>query len=176
MKMAWVVLALVVYSGVSIVRAIPELPARIPTKFNSSGQPVGWGSPETLWFMLLVQALVSALILAVPAIGRRAPQLINLGLRKLSDFPPEARQRVMPLLEDMCGWMAVLFSFLLTVIIRGMICSALEPGAPVGNWALKVFLAGTAIVVVYYLWKMNRLGHKELRNVSGHNPGDSTLR
>jgi uncharacterized membrane protein len=176
MKMAWAVVVLLVYSGVSIGLALPELPARIPTKFNSSGEPVGWGGPETLWIMLLAQVLVSALILAVPAIGRRAPQLVNLGFRKLSDFQPEARQRVMPLLEEMCGWLATLFAFLFTVIIRGMIRSALEPGARVGDWPLGVFLVGTAIAVIYYLRKMNRLWDEEARHPSGYGPGDSTLR
>lgn len=176
MKMAWAVVPLVVYSAVTIVLALPKLPARIPTKFNSSGEPVGWGGPETLWIMLLTQVLVTVLILAVPAIGRRAPQLVNLGFRKLSDFPPQARQRVMPLLEEMCAWMAILFAFLFTVIIRGMIRAAREPAARVGDWPLAVFLAGTAIVVIYYLLQMNRLADEESRLPSGHGPGDSSVR
>jgi uncharacterized membrane protein len=176
MKMAWAVVLLVVYSAVTIVLALPTLPARIPTKFNSSGEPVAWGGPETLWIMLLVQVLISALILAIPAIGRRAPQLVNLGFRRLSDFPPQARQRVMPLLEEMCAWMATLFAFLFTVLIRGMIRSALEPGARIGAWPLGVFLAGTALVVVYYLRKMNRVWEEDARLPSDHRSGDSTLR
>ena len=176
MKVAWAVVVLVVYSGISIVLALPKLPARIPTNFNSSGEPVGWGGPETLWFMLLTQVLGTVLILAVPAIGRRAPQLVNLGFRRLSDFPPQVRQRVMPLLEEMCAWMAILFAFLFTVLIRGMIRSALEPGARVGAWPLAVFLAGTAMVVIYYLRQMNRLADEESRLPSGDGPGDPSVR
>jgi uncharacterized membrane protein len=176
MKMAWAVIVLAVYSAVTIVLALPQLPARIPTKFNFSGEPVGWGGPETLWIMLLVQVLVCVLILAVPAIGRRAPQLVNLGFRKLSDFPPQARQRVLPLLEEMCAWMAVLIAFLFAVLIRVMVRSALEPGARVGEWPLAVFLAGTAIVVIYYLRQINRIGNEESRLPSDQGAGDSSVR
>jgi uncharacterized membrane protein len=174
--MAWAVVVLVAYSAVMIVLALPKLPERIPTKFNFSGEPVAWGGPETLWVMLLVQVFVCALILAVPTIGRRAPQLVNLGFRKLSDFPPQARQRIMPLLEEMCAWMAVLFGFLFTVLIRGMIRSAHEPGARVTNWPLAAFLAGTAIVVIYYLRQIDRVGSEESRLPDGHDPGDSLVR
>jgi uncharacterized membrane protein len=176
MRMAWAVAVLGVYSAVTIALALPKLPARVPTRFNSSGEPVGWGSPETLWIMLSLQVLLSALILAVPAIGRRAPQLVNLGFRRLSDFPPQARQRVMPLLEEMCAWMAVLFAFLFAVLIRGMIRSALDPGARIGAWPLTVFLAGTAIVVIYYLRQINRIADEESRFPSGRDPGDSSVR
>jgi uncharacterized membrane protein len=176
MKMAWAVVVLVAYSAVTIVLALPKLPARIPTKFNFSGEPVAWGGPETLWIMLLVQVFVCALILAVPTIGRRAPQLVNLGFRRLSDFPPQTRQRIVPLLEEMCAWMAALFAALFTVLIHGMIRAAHEPGVRLTNWPLAVFLAGTAIVVIYYLRRINRVGNEESRLPSGHDPGDSSVR
>ena len=176
MKMAWAVVVLVAYSAVMIVLALPKLPARIPTKFDFSGKPVAWGGPETLWIMLLVQVFICAVVLAVPTVGRRAPQLVNLGFHRLSDFPPQTRQRIIPLLEEMCAWMAALVAALFTFLIRGMIRAAHEPGARVTNWPLAVFLAGTAILVIYYLRRINRVGSEESRLPNGHKPGDSSDR
>ncbi|MGD0922643.1 MAG: DUF1648 domain-containing protein [Terriglobia bacterium] len=151
-----VALALAAYSYFAVRSAMPRLPARIATHFNWSGEPNGWGTPDTLWILLGAQVLGTALILAIPALGRRAPQLVNLGTRRLSDYPPEARERIMPLLEDMCGYLAVLFSLLFTVLIRELIRTALSPGTHPSFWPIGGFLAAIAVLVVYYLWRMNR--------------------
>lgn len=151
-----VALALAAYSYFAVRSAMPRLPARIATHFNWSGEPNGWSSPDTLWILLAAQVLGAALILAIPALGRRAPQLVNLGTRRLSDYSPEARERIMPLLEDMCGYLAVLFSLLFAVLIRELIRAALSPGTHPSFWPVGGFLAATAVLLVCYLWRMNR--------------------
>ncbi len=158
MKLGIVALVLIGYTAFAIQRVMPRLPERIPTSFNSQGHPTAWSSPESLWIMLAVQAVVTALILAVPAIGRRAPQLVNLGWKRLSDYPPAARERIMPLLEDMSGWMAVLFSLFFTLLIRELIRAALNPGESPGRWPVPALLVGIGVVAVYYLRQFNRVG------------------
>jgi hypothetical protein len=162
MAQRFVALILAAYSLLVIRNAMPRLPARIATHFNWSGEPNGWGSPDTLWILLAVQVLGAALILAIPALGRRAPQMVNLGTRRLSDFPPELRERIMPLLEEMCGYLAVLYSLLFTVVIRGVIRAALVPGTRLNYWPLGGFLVATGGVVIYYLWQMNRVAKQDL--------------
>jgi uncharacterized membrane protein len=151
-----VALALAAYSYFAIRSAMPRLPARIATHFNWSGEPNSWSSPDMLWILLAVQVFGAALILVIPALGRRAPQLVNLGTRRLSDYSPEARQRIMPLLEDMCGYLAVLFSLLFTVLIRELIRAALSPVTRPSFWLVGGFLVATAVLLVYYLWRMKR--------------------
>ena len=80
-----ITLALALYSYFLIQRSLPQLPERIPTHFNRLGEPDGWGSPDSLWMTLAVQIVGSAVILAVPALGRRFPQTVNLGWQRLSD-------------------------------------------------------------------------------------------
>ena len=140
---------------------MPRLPARIATHFNWSGEPNGWSSPEALWILLAVQVLGAALILAIPALGRRAPQMVNLGTRRLSDFPPEVRERIMPVLEDMCGYLAVLYSLLFTLLIRGVIRAALVPGARVSFWHAGGFLVATGGVVIYCLVRINQAAKQD---------------
>ena len=161
MPQRFVALVLAAYSFFGIRSAMPRLPARIATHFNWSGEPNGWSSPEALWILLAVQVLGAALILAIPALGRRAPQMINLGTRRLSDYPPEARERIMPVLEDMCGYLAVLYSLLFTLLIRELIRTALVPGARSSPWLAGGFLVATGGLVIYYLWRINRAAKQD---------------
>jgi hypothetical protein len=140
---------------------MPLLPESIPTKFNFSGEVTGWEKPDTLWFLLAVQIGASLLILAIPALGRRAPGLVNLGWRRLSDYPPEARARVMPLLRDMCGWMASLFSFLFAAIIRDLIRVGLEAAARPEWWPLPAFLVAMILVLIHYVRRMDRVARED---------------
>ncbi len=160
MRLAWVAVALVLYTAFLIHRAMPQLPERVPTHFNFQGQPTGWSSPDVLWTMLLAQVVGAGLLLAIPWIGRRAPQLVNLGRRRLSDFPPEARARIMPLLEDMSAWMTVLFCLFFTLLIRGLIRAALDPTQSPSLWLVAGFVAVMGLVVVYYLRQFDHVAQK----------------
>ncbi len=112
--------------------------------------------------LLAAQVLGTILMLAVPALGRRVPRMVSLGTRRLSDFPPEARERIMPLLKDMCGYLAVLYSLLFTLAIRELIRTALVPGARPSSWLVAGFLAATGGVVIYYLWRIDRVANQDL--------------
>jgi uncharacterized membrane protein len=170
MKLGWAALALIAYTAFVIHRAMPRLPARIPTSFDFQGRPTAGSSPDTLWLMLAIQVAVTALILSVPAIGRRAPQWVNLGWKRLSDYPLAARQRIMPLLEEMSGWMAVLFSSFFTVLIRELLRAALDPGKSPSVWPVWFFLAGTAGITIYYMIQINRAGKEATLLPSGPPP------
>ena len=154
---------LVVYSYWSIQENLAHLPARIPTRFNWAGEPTAWSSPHQLWVLLGVQIFGIALFWVIPALGRRFPQTVNLGWRRLSDFTPEERERIMPMLEEMCGWLGLLFSFLFSFLIRDLIRVALSPGARAHSWPVGVFLAGCAVVLIYYLRRMNREASPDAR-------------
>ncbi len=128
---------------------MPRLPERIPTKFDWQGEPTGWGDPNTLWMLLAFQVLGSLLLFTIPAIGRRAPRLVNLGFHRLSDYSPEARERLMPLLRDMSAYLAVLYSLLFAFLTHEIIRAALVPGTRPSLWPVGTFVAATLGLVIY---------------------------
>jgi uncharacterized membrane protein len=147
-----IAIGLALYSFFLIKTNIPRLPARIPTHFNAAGEADGWGSPDTLWVLLLVQVLTSGLFLAIPLLGRRFPESVNLGSRKLSDFTPAQRERIMPLFTDMMGYVSVLLGLLFCILLRETIHAASSSHHHIPFWwELGLFLAGTAATLIYYL-------------------------
>lgn len=148
------------YSYFLIKANIPRLPARIPTHFNAAGEADGWGSPDTLWVLLLVQVLTCGLFLVVPLLGRRFPGTVNVGFRTLSDFTPAQRERIMPFLTDMMGYMSVLLGLLFSVLLRETIHAASSAHPHLSLWwELGVFLAGTAATLIYYLRRINAVAN-----------------
>jgi len=150
-----ITLALAIYSFFLIKTNIPLLPARIPTHFNAGGEADGWGSPDTLWFLLLVQVLICGLLLVMPLIGARYPGSVHLGRRRLSDFGPEARERITPLFTNMMGTQSVLLGLLFSRLLYEIIqaASSSRPHfAP--KWELGLFLAGVAVTLIYYLGRI----------------------
>jgi len=145
-------IGLAFYSLFLIVTNLPRLPARIPTHFNGAGEADGWGSPNILWSLLLAQVLTCGSFLLVSLLTRRFPRMVNVGRRKLSDFTPAQRERIIPLLDDMMGSMSALLSLLFAILLRGTIHAALSPHPHFAPWwELGLFLAGIAATTIYYL-------------------------
>ena len=150
-----ITVALAIYSFFLIETSIPRLPARIPTHFNAAGEANCWGSPDTLWFLHLVQVLLGGLFLIMPLIGARYPGSVHLGRRRLSDFGPEVRERVTPLFTNMMGTMSVLLSLLLSLLLREIIEAAFSSQPHFSpKWELGLFLAGVAVTLIYYLGRI----------------------
>lgn len=153
MKLGAAAAILICYTALVIQHAMPDLPEQIPLRFNLQGMPTGSGDPGTLWLLVAAQALISGLILAIPFIARRAPQWVSLGKKCLSDFSPVERNRILPLLEGVCGWTAVGFALFFTILCRQLIRAAQGPGMSPSFWPIPVFLVGLIGVVSYYTWR-----------------------
>ncbi len=150
--------ALALYSYFLIQSSLPRLPAHIPTHFNLAGKPDGWGSPHVLWLLLGTQVLIAGLMLFIPFLGRRIPGAVHLGSRKLSDFTPEQRELVMPLLEQMAGVMSVAASLFFAYLIREMIRAAEQPGSKTHpGWAAGLFAGSLVGVSLYYTRRIDRV-------------------
>jgi len=163
-----VTLALALYSFLLIETNIARLPARIPTHFNGAGEANGWGSPDTLWLLLVVQVLICGLFLAVPLLGRRFPGSVNVGTQRLSDFTPAQQERIMPLFSDMMGYMSVLLGLLFSVLLRETIHAASSAHPHLSLWwELGVFLAGTAATLIYYFRRFDAVANE----TGKENPG-----
>ncbi|MBI4166434.1 MAG: hypothetical protein HY508_11935 [Acidobacteria bacterium] len=148
---------LIVYSTLVIQRALPDLPERIPTRFDLHGHPTASSRPETLWLLLAAQALIVALFLAVPYLARYAPQRVNLGRKRLSDFAPDTRAQILKLIEDATGWMAVGFALFLTILTRQLIRAAMDPRQGPTIWLILLYLVAFLAVFGYYTWKYMEL-------------------
>jgi uncharacterized membrane protein len=164
----FITLGLALYSFFLIKTNIPRLPARIPTHFNAAGEADGWGRPDTLWTLLLAQVSIGGLFLLIPLLGRRFPGMVNIGSQKLSDFRPEQRERIMLLFTDMMGYMSVLVSLLLCVLLRGTIYAASSSHPHFAPWwELGIFLAGIAATVIYYSIRIFALANETTKKGPG---------
>jgi hypothetical protein len=149
---------LAVYSYFLIQTSLPSLPSRIPIHFNLAGKADGWGSPHTLWVLLIFQVLVACIMLSVSFWSRRFPQSVHLGARRLSDFTPDQRERILPSLERMGGWMSVATSLFFIDIIREAIRAA-DPSHSQFHlgWAPVLFVASMIGLALYYVWRINKV-------------------
>lgn len=159
LKVVSAVLAL--YSYILIQTSLPHLPSRIPTHFNFAGRPDKWGSPHTLWLLLGIQVLTVGLMLFIPILGRKFPGTVNLGTRRLSDYTPEQRELVMPLLEQMTGFMSIAASLFFVYIIREMIRAAEQTRSMTHiGWAAGLFVGSMVGISIYYVRRMGKVANE----------------
>ena len=93
-----------------------RLPARIPTHFNSQGQPDAWSDNVALaWFALPVLATVTLLVVfGSAALAHRSPQLWNVPRKK--EFLQLTHEQRAPIIRRIIGimdlvalWVVALF-------------------------------------------------------------------
>ena len=150
-------LMMVIYSYFLIQTNIPKLPRLIPTHFNAAGVADGWGSPDTLWFLLGAQALTCGVFLIVPYVGQRFPGAVHFGTRRLSDFSAAQRARMLPMLNDMAGYLAIVMNLFFVFMLQRVIQAAAQPIPHLEVfWPMALLLGGTLGIVLYYLGKFRR--------------------
>jgi uncharacterized membrane protein len=155
-------LAMALYSYFLVRTNLPKLPKCIPTHFDAAGEPNGWGSPDALWTLLGAQVLVTVVFLSVPYLGQRFPQTVNLGLRKLSDYTPEQRLRILPLLHDWMGYMSIVTNLFFIDMLHDFIRAAVQPHPRLHiGWPLGLLLGGALCLTLYYLRRINRTAKQE---------------
>ena len=153
-------LVLVIYSYFIVQANISKLPKCIPTHFNAAGVADGWGSPDTLWFLLGAQALTCGIFLLVPYLSQRNPKLVHFGPRKLSDFPPAERQRMSALLNDMTGYLSIVMNVFFVWMLLQIVKAATAPHPRIQPFLpLGLLVGGMAGITSYYFvqfWRVSR--------------------
>ncbi|MGO8814466.1 MAG: DUF1648 domain-containing protein [Terriglobia bacterium] len=150
-------LILLAYSYFVIQSNLSKLPARMPTHFNAAGVADGWGSPDILWVLFGAQVLTCVIFLIVPYIGQRFPGTIHFGSRRINDFPPAQRAKVIPLLNDMAEYMSIVMNLFFILLLQEIIQAATQPIPRIHPLLPLVLLVGGMLgVMVYYL---RRIGH-----------------
>jgi uncharacterized membrane protein len=153
---------LMLYSYFLIQTNFPELPPRIPTHFDAAGNANGWGSPNTLWILLVAQVTTGVVFLIIPYLGRRFPGSVNLGTRRLSDYTPAQQARILPLLHDMMAYMSILMNLFFVFMLQGVLRAATQshPQLPMA-WPLLLLLGGILFITLYYLRRITRTAKEE---------------
>jgi uncharacterized membrane protein len=155
-------LVMVIYSYFLIQTNLPHLPRHIPTHFNAAGVADGWGSPDTLWVLLGAQALTCAVFLIVPYVGQRFPGAVHFGSRRLSDFSPAQRSRLVPMLNNMAGYLSIVTNLFFVFMLRGIIRAATQPIPRIHMfWPLALLMGGMFGIMLYYLGKFRRAAKGE---------------
>ena len=155
-------LVMVVYSYFLIQTNLPKLPRIIPTHFNAAGVADGWGSPDTLWVLLGAQVLTCAVFLIVPYLGQRFPGAIHVGSRRLSDIPPAQQARMVPMLNDMAGYLSIVMNLFFVFVLHEIIQAAAQPTPQIHmRWPLGLLLGGMFGITLYYLWQFLRAAKDE---------------
>jgi hypothetical protein len=98
--------ALAVYSYFEIKTGLPLLTAHITTHSGAT-VPVSHVLSLGVHISWFLQIFLAALLLGVPYI---APQTIHFGSWRLSRYSPAQQQRVLPLVQELTGLLALLVS------------------------------------------------------------------
>jgi uncharacterized membrane protein len=150
-------LVMLIYSYFLVRTNLPKLPQHIPTHFNAAGVADGWGSPDILWTLLGAQALTCAVFLIVPYVGQRFPSAVHVGFRRLSDFPPARRARVVAMLNDMAGCLSIVMNLFFVIMLHEIIQAAVQPNPHLHMfWPLALLIGGMSGILWYYMGKFRR--------------------
>jgi len=157
--------AMIVYSYYEVKTGLPLLTASIPTHQGRT-MPVADVIGTNLWVNLGLAILMSALVLAVPFVGRVFPGAVHFGSRRLSDYNLVERERVMPVLRRMTGLLALLVSACFAVRNHLWLQSAATQGSVLSpDWLRREvvteiefivgLLAGFGVLTFYHLGRMD---------------------
>jgi uncharacterized membrane protein len=131
----------------------PILPEQIPTHFNGSGEPDGFGGKYTLWFIV---TLAVGLYAFVGFTG--SPRFVTGKPSPWSTFRPKAgaEEQVKKITLEMLGFVRAATCFVFAYTLWGSIQIAKGIFSDLGGYFLPVFLIGLLIPVGWYAWRMNR--------------------
>jgi len=149
-------IVLLIYSYFVTRINIPTLPPRIPTHFNAAGLADGWGGTDIFWLMLGAQTLATVLCLAIPYLGQAIPGAVHIGRRRLSDFAPEMRPRLLAILSDMSAWMSIALNVFFVLMLHELLRAVRETGSRLhALFPLALLIVGMVGITVIYFKKFN---------------------
>lgn len=120
--------------------AIPE---RIPTHFNATGQPDGYGNKITLW---VVMGISFMLFIFLNFVGR-SPHLANYTVPITEENAYRQYQNMQRMNRMLTAVLCMFFAY----IHYGIIQTALEQQNGLGLWFLLFFVAAITGIIVYFL-------------------------
>jgi len=129
-----------------IVSALPQIAAHAPA---AAAAPV---TAVTLWMLLGIQVFISVAFLIVPFVARRSPGSIHFGTRRFSQYSPQQRERILPLLSKMVGLQSVVLNLLCALGIRWIAGTSPAQRSPTPVLlSIGAFLVVFCVITFYYL-------------------------
>ena len=121
-----------------------RLPDRVPTHFDISGQPNGWGSPQTLWILPVIGLGLFVLMTAIASIRFTSYNL-----------PVRVTQANLPFIHEqtavMVAWIKLEMLCLFVYIQRGIIGGVRAGEFHLSPAIIPVFLVAIFATVGWYL-------------------------
>lgn len=137
-----------------IILHYPDLPDRIPTHFNTAGNPDAWGSKTSI---LLFPGL-EILFLVLSMVIYRYPNYANIpSTIALSQLPDGVRKKAYSLIRSVILITMSLVSFLMFYLTRENLLVARGLEKSINNLPIWITIGCLAPVIVYYAIKMRRL-------------------
>ena len=135
-----IVFLLILYTALHYV----QLPETIPTHFDFSGKPDGYGSKEALW---IIPGIISFLIILFKILSRNPHQFNYIRLITIENAEREYRMsvRVLKILQFN---ISILFSYITIIVIRG----ASQQKAELGIWFIPILIISIISPVFYLMW------------------------
>jgi hypothetical protein len=97
------------------------------------------------------QALTCAVFLIVPYLAMLFPGAVHLGSRKLSDFSPALRARVISMHKDMAAYLSIVINVFFVLMLLEVVRAASQPNPRLHPLFPMVLLGvGTIGILVYY--------------------------
>lgn len=120
-----------------------SIPERIPTHFNATGQPDGYGGKITLWIILGISV---ALFVFLNFIGRR-PHVANYTVPITEENAYRQYQNMQRMNHTLTAVLCMFFAY----IHYGIIQTALGNQDGLGLWFLLLFVTIITGTIVYFL-------------------------
>lgn len=137
------------YSYYEVTTGLPQISHRL-------------GLQASLWILFWVEVLVTGVLLATPWIAMWSPEYVHFGATTLADFTAKQRERIMPLLKDMVGLMALATNLLLDFDIHQRISMARSGGLrPPAPWFILGLMGSNAIILWHYWSRIDDEGKRE---------------
>jgi hypothetical protein len=150
-------IGLIAYSYLEIKHNLPQIAERVPNR------AVATAISLNLWIPLLLEILITGVLLLVPALSRAYPEAVHFGLRRLSDYTPSQRDRIMPILSRMVGLLSVAATVYFGFGIDLQIKAALVNGRPrpPAPWEIAAFVISFGAITYYYVQRMDEEAGEE---------------
>lgn len=125
------------------------IPERIPTHFNATGKPDGYGGKITLWIIFGLSIVVSGILYFT---GRN-PQLGNYSVPITEENAPRQYQNMQRMNRTLTAVLCLCFAYIHYAIIQ----TALGQQDGLGLWFLLLFLSLIFGIIAFFLYRAKLL-------------------